>query len=162
MARTEGSLKLSSNFEVRLNAPVDARLVVPTKTDLYSMEYFYRGMRVYVHDEGVYYELVNDLPAFEASWKQIGDGGEYDFVEITEADIDAMFEGSTPSGGGSGSEGSSGGGSGIATNYDDTDIKNRLTKIETLLTDATNLRIGLKDSTNVTHSYDIVGKEVTE
>ena len=71
-----------------MNAPVDARLVVPTKTDLYNMEYFYRGMRVYVHDEGVYYELINDLPAYPASWVLYDQVG---MEEITEAAIDEMF-----------------------------------------------------------------------
>jgi len=91
MARQEGTLNLKSNFEPRMNAPLDARSNVPTKTDLYTMEYTYRGMRVYVKDEAVYYELVNDLPEFEASWKEITEGGGYDLVEITTAEIDAMF-----------------------------------------------------------------------
>ena len=57
MSRQEGTYKLGSNMEPKVNAPVDARLVVPTKSDLYAFQYFYRGMVVYVHDTGEYYEL---------------------------------------------------------------------------------------------------------
>ena len=91
MARQEGSLKLANNFEMNTSAPMDARLVVPTKTDLYTIRYCYRGMRVYVHDEGEYYELVNDLPTYEASWKTVSEGGGVNIIEMTEAEIDAMF-----------------------------------------------------------------------
>lgn len=90
MARPEGTLKLSSNTEPRMNAPLDARLVVPTKSDLYTMQYFYRGMIVYVHDIGEYYELVNDLPQFEASWKAHA-GSEFNLIEMSDAEIDALF-----------------------------------------------------------------------
>ena len=91
MARQEGTYKFGSNLEPKFNAPVDARLVVPTKTDLYTMQYPYRGMKVYVQDEDAEYKLVNDLPAYEASWQVVGSGEGYDLVEITTAEIDAMF-----------------------------------------------------------------------
>ena len=91
MARQEGTYKFGSNLEPKFNAPLDARLVVPTKADLYLMQYWYRGMRVYVKEEGIRYELINDLPAFEASWKEVGEGAGYDLIEITNAEIDAMF-----------------------------------------------------------------------
>lgn len=90
MSRQEGTYKLGSNMEPKVNAPVDARLVVPTKSDLYAFQYFYRGMVVYVKDEAAYYKLINDLPAFPASWELYGGGGELN--EITEAAIDEMFE----------------------------------------------------------------------
>lgn len=89
MARQEGTLKLNSNIESRFNAPLDARTGVPTKTDLYGLSYAYRGLIVYVKDEDAYYKLINDLPAYEASWILYGAGG--DFNEITEAEIDSMF-----------------------------------------------------------------------
>lgn len=91
MARPEGTYKFGSNFEPKFNAPVDARLVVPTKTDLYAMQYAYRGMQVYVKDEDTYYRLINDLPALEASWQEVVSGGQYDLIEVTTAEIDAMF-----------------------------------------------------------------------
>lgn len=89
MARQEGTLKLNSNIESRFNAPLDARTGVTTKTDLYSLPYAYRGLIVYVKDEDAYYKLINDLPAYPASWILYGVGGDFD--EITEAEIDAMF-----------------------------------------------------------------------
>lgn len=89
MARQEGTLKLNSNVESRFNAPLDARTVVPSKSDLYGLLYAYRGLIVYVKDEAVYYKLINDLPAFPASW--IVYGGDGEFNEVTEAEIDSMF-----------------------------------------------------------------------
>lgn len=89
MARQEGTLKLNSNIESRFNAPLDARTCVPTKTDLYSLPFAYRGLIVYVKDEDAYYKLTNDLPAYPVSWVLYGGEGEFD--EITEAEIDAMF-----------------------------------------------------------------------
>ena len=91
MSRQEGTYKLGSNMEPKVNAPVDARLVVPTKSDLYTFQYFYRGMVVYVHDTGEYYELVNDLPQYEASWKPHAAGGEFNLIEMSDAEIDALF-----------------------------------------------------------------------
>lgn len=89
MARQEGTYKFGSNLEPKFNAPVDARLVVPTKTDLYTIQYPYRGMKVYVQDEDAEYKLVNDLPAYEASWILCG---QIEIEEITEAEIDDMFK----------------------------------------------------------------------
>lgn len=89
MARQEGTLRLPNNIEPGYSAPTDARLVVATKDDLYGIKYGYRGMLVYVKDEDSYYKLVNDLPAYPASWVYYGQEG---MEEITEAEIDAMFE----------------------------------------------------------------------
>lgn len=89
MARQEGTYRFSGNFEPRFSAPTDARLSANTKADLYTIQYAYRGMIVYVKEEDAYYKLINDLPAYEASWILYGAGG--DFSEITEAEIDAMF-----------------------------------------------------------------------
>lgn len=61
---------------------------VPTKTGLYALQNTHRGMIVYVIDEDKYYRLVNDLPAFEASWKEWASD---DLVEMTDAEIDALF-----------------------------------------------------------------------
>lgn len=91
MARQEGTLKLTSNIEPKMNAPLDARLVVPAKEDLYTFEYFYRGMVVYVRNTGEHYELVNDLPQYEASWKPHAAGGEFNLIEMSDAEIDALF-----------------------------------------------------------------------
>ena len=89
MARQEGTYKFSGNFEPRFSAPTDARLSANTKAELYTIQYAYRGMIVYIKDEDAYYKLVNDLPAYPASWVMYG--GDGDFDEITEAEIDEMF-----------------------------------------------------------------------
>lgn len=89
MARQEGTYKFTSNIEPRFSAPMDARQAVEVKTDLYSIPYGWRGMLVYVKEEDSYYKLVNDLPAFPASWVFYGQAG---MDEITEAAIDEMFE----------------------------------------------------------------------
>ena len=91
MARLEGTYSFGSNFEPKLDAPLDARLFVPTKSDLYTMQYCYRGMRVYVKDLGEYFELVNDLPTYEASWKAVSEGDGTNIIEMTDAEIDALF-----------------------------------------------------------------------
>lgn len=68
-------------------APGEGRSV-PTKQDLYTLTNTYRGMLVYVIDEDKYYRLVNDLPAFEASWRE---WVSEELVEMTDAEIDALF-----------------------------------------------------------------------
>ena len=47
-------------------------------------------MIVYVTDENQHYKLVNDLPAYEASWEKFNDV-DYKLIEVTTAEIDAMF-----------------------------------------------------------------------
>lgn len=69
--RPEGTLKLSSNIEPRMNAPLDARLVVPTRADLFLLEYFYKGMVVSVSAGGLY-QLTGDDPTVEENWASIG------------------------------------------------------------------------------------------
>lgn len=165
MARQKGTLKISSNLEPLMNAPLDARFTVETKEDLYGLDYSYRGLQVYVIDEDAYYKLINDLPAFEASWVLIGNGEEYD--EITESDIDAMF-----------------GGSATITKYipliftltDINDVTHTYELIGRDITENPNsqgdlatvpsgyeaLTITLTDSNDVEHTYEVLGKEITE
>ena len=38
MARSKGTMKISSNIEPRLGAPLDARMVVPTLADLPGLQ----------------------------------------------------------------------------------------------------------------------------
>ena len=54
MARREGTLKLTSNFEPRVAAPLDARSKVATLAELTAsgtFPYPYTGMEVYVTSE---------------------------------------------------------------------------------------------------------------
>lgn len=62
---------------------------VLSKTDLYNLADSKRGMIVYVINEDKYYRLINDLPGSEASWVEAHIEA---MEEITEAEIDAMFE----------------------------------------------------------------------
>lgn len=71
MARQEGTYKLGSNIEPKMNAPLDARLVVPTRSDLFLLEYFYKGMVVSVSAGGLY-QLTGDDPTLEESWASVG------------------------------------------------------------------------------------------
>lgn len=75
MARQEGTLKLTSNIEPRMNAPLDARSTVPTKADLYTLEYAYEGMIVSLKTGGAF-QLVGSDPALEANWVAVGGDAE--------------------------------------------------------------------------------------
>lgn len=93
MSRVQGSLKLSSNIELRAGAPLDARAIVPLKTDLTaaaSFEYSYVGMSVVVQEEGKMYVL-RAKPTTEATnWVAIGSEGALDDY-YTKEQIDAMI-----------------------------------------------------------------------
>ena len=63
MSRQIGTLKISSNFEARMGAPLDARSVVALKTDLTastSFPYSYIGMMVAVQEEAKVYILKSE------------------------------------------------------------------------------------------------------
>ena len=78
MARAQGSANFAGSLEVLAGAPIDARLVVNTKTDLTdptSYSYKYIGMIVSVKDEGNAYILTADDTTDLANWKLIGSGG---------------------------------------------------------------------------------------
>lgn len=91
--RHKGSLKLSSNIEPNVSAPLDARTVVDTIEDLLdenSFTYPYVGMSVTVKNEGNIYVLLNDEDTTHIeSWKLVGEtthnegsGTSYDDTEI--------------------------------------------------------------------------------
>ena len=82
MARTKGTLKLSSNIEPEMSAPLDAREVVATVADLTasgSFPYAYVGMRVSVQATGEEYMLTASDPTISANWKKLG--GEENTIE---------------------------------------------------------------------------------
>ena len=82
MARTKGTLKLSSNIEPEMSAPLDARDVVATLADLTasgSFPYAYVGMRVSVQATGDEYILTANDTTVSANWKKIG--GEENTIE---------------------------------------------------------------------------------
>lgn len=96
MARKIGSLSLSSNLEPEVSAPLDARMLVPSVTDLLveeNFEYAYTGMIVAVRDTGKLYILTDDDPTIGDNWQEIG-GGSSDPNDLRLADdddIDKLF-----------------------------------------------------------------------
>ena len=76
MARSTGTMKLSSNFEPRLGAPLDARIVVPTLADLTAsgnFPYPYAGMVVAVQATSELYIYNGGTITSSDSWKKVGD-----------------------------------------------------------------------------------------
>lgn len=81
MARQQGSLRLGSNIEPRIDAPLDARQTVPTIADLTAEDtfpYCYIGMMVAVQATGQVFILTGDPdepdPTDAANWKKLGSG----------------------------------------------------------------------------------------
>lgn len=93
MARKPGTLKMGSNMEPRVNAPLDSREQVALKADLTdpnSFPYFYIGMEVFVVEEMKRYTLVGDDTTNIANWKiespsQGGGGTLEESIEVTES-----------------------------------------------------------------------------
>lgn len=86
MARIQGTLKLSSNIEPRVGAPLDARLVVDTKSELTregNFTYCYVGMIVSVKDESKIY-ILKAKPATEAANWGLVSGPSDASVQVTE------------------------------------------------------------------------------
>ena len=76
MSRIIGSLKMSSNMEVRAGAPLDARSIVPTKADLTvaaNFPYDYIGMTVVVQSEAKMYILKARPTTSLENWIVAGD-----------------------------------------------------------------------------------------
>lgn len=88
MARTSGSLAISSNFEPQIAAPFDARAIVPSKADLTDsgnwtaldgVSYVYKGMTVTVAEDsttsnnGIYILTGSDVTNIN-DWLFIGSG----------------------------------------------------------------------------------------
>lgn len=79
MARSKGSANLAASLEVLAGAPLDARLVVDTKSDLTTAatySYVYVGMIVAVKDTGDVYILTDADFTKTSSWKLVGAGAD--------------------------------------------------------------------------------------
>lgn len=77
MARTYGTLRMGSNMESRVNAPLDARDKVELKSDLtdpLSFPYSYIGMRTFVEEELKFYTLIGEDPTQISNWR-LEEGG---------------------------------------------------------------------------------------
>lgn len=98
MARVPGRVQVSSNYEVKVKAPFDARMICPTKADLtdansWSYVSTYVGMLVSVQNDpiednnGVYFLKV-DEPFAENSWVKLFSTEEFSsFQEKLEQDL---------------------------------------------------------------------------
>ena len=85
--RQHGSVRTSNSIEPRMGAALDARLVVPTKADLYTYLYFYKGMIVSVTDEDKAYMLTTDNPKLETSWVLVGSSDDIHRSVATKTDL---------------------------------------------------------------------------
>lgn len=78
MARSTGTANLAASLEVLAGAPLDARTVVPTVSDLTvaaNFPYKYVGMPVVTQDSGDMYILTGNDVTDESNWKKLGSGG---------------------------------------------------------------------------------------
>lgn len=99
MAVNKGDIRTSANYDVQIQAPLDARAVRPTKADLINKEswsydgstiYAYEGMQVFVEDEKKTYYLkdISKLTAADYSgWELMGTGAGGDIAEEVEVYI---------------------------------------------------------------------------
>lgn len=77
MARQLGTYTLSSNIEMNAGAPLDARDIVPAKSDLTTSGQFpypYIGMETYVVAEDKKYRLIGSDPTDISNWEEVGSG----------------------------------------------------------------------------------------
>lgn len=99
MARTKGSIKLSSNFEPEAGAPFDARTIVPALADLTTagtFPYPYEGMIVYVQATHDTYQYIGGTITDSASWKKFGsdsESGNNDSQESYEFGVKKLYIG---------------------------------------------------------------------
>lgn len=83
MTRQKGSMSVNANFEVKAAAPLDARYVVSSKTNLTDSDtwvtdglaYVYVGMQVYVSTEHKLYMLIGSDYTNINNWTEITSGG---------------------------------------------------------------------------------------
>ena len=79
MARQKGTFTLSSNIENNAAAPLDARMLVKSMTELTdanSFPYFYKGMIVSVQNENKVYHLIGNDPTVISNWEELGAGAQ--------------------------------------------------------------------------------------
>ena len=92
MARSKGTMKISSNIEPRLGAPLDARMVVPTLADLTTSDnwdYAYVGMLVAVQATGKLYILKATPVTTANNWVEVS--GSTDLTDYyTKAEVNAL------------------------------------------------------------------------
>ena len=91
MSRREGTLKLSSNIEPQVSAPLDARTVVQTKAELTApgnFTYAYVGMIVAVETTGEVFILKAKPATNIENWASVASAGEVEDLYYTKQEID--------------------------------------------------------------------------
>lgn len=86
MPRQKGSANLAASLEVLAGAPLDARDIVQTMSELTasgSFPYKYIGMEVYVVSENKKYRLIGSDPTDSENWEEVGSGGGSGDSELT-------------------------------------------------------------------------------
>lgn len=101
MKKYSGDAQLRGNLDVLSDKPLDSRLVVQSKNDLYTLDsrYVYAGMPVScIEDECIYILKDKSLAALERGWvKAAGNGGggsssNLPFVVLEESEYNALQE----------------------------------------------------------------------
>ena len=85
MARTKGTYSLSANIEMLAGAPMDARSIVPAKSDLTTsgtFPYAYVGMETYVVAENKKYRLTASDYTVLANWEEVGTPASVNGVDL--------------------------------------------------------------------------------
>ena len=95
MKMYSGDAQLKGNLDVLSDKPLDSRLVVQTKNDLYSLDsrYAYNGMPVAcVEEEKIYMLKDKTRIMLESGWVECtgGSGGNRNFVVLSQAEYDAL------------------------------------------------------------------------
>lgn len=91
MSRIQGTLKLSSNIEPQVGAPLDARTIVETKSELTregNYNYSYIGMMVSVRDEANVYILKAKPTTVASNWAAVASSDEVGDMYYTKSEID--------------------------------------------------------------------------
>lgn len=80
MKKYQGDVQLTGNLDVLSDKPLDSRLVVQTKNDLYTIDarYAYNGMPVVcIEDEKIYMLKNKTHIMLEDGWVECAGGGNY-------------------------------------------------------------------------------------
>lgn len=89
MARTKGTYSVTSNFEPKVGAPLDARTVVKLTADLTAVGTFpypYEGMTVYCEEDNKKYTLIGADPTVAANWhEEISDASDFQTKTMSES-----------------------------------------------------------------------------
>ena len=97
MKKYQGDVQLRGNLDVLSDKPLDSRLIVQTKNDIYTLDprYAYNGMPVVcIEDRAIYLLIDKTYIALAQGWVKCGGGNQvilsqddYNNLESYEADV---------------------------------------------------------------------------